>query len=85
MLKRPPSRLRCELARVADMLASLIASRITHNAGVTVNALAMLTEFSRAASLTVTLQQFHMRTPASLALTLIWDAPLPTVTVPVDI
>ena len=85
MLKRPPSRLRCELARVADMLASFVANWVTHNAGVTVNALAMLTEFSRAASLTVTLQQFHMRTPASLALTLIWDAPLPTVTVPVDI
>ena len=85
VLKRPPSRLRCELASVADMLASFVANWVTHNAGVTVNALAMLTEFSRAASLTVTLQQFPMRTPVSLALTLTWDAPLPTVTVPVDI
>ena len=56
VLKRPPSWLRCELASVADMLASFVANWVTHNAGVTVNALAMLTEFSRAASLTVTLQ-----------------------------
>jgi len=85
VLKRPAIWLNSKLARVADMLASLIANRITHNAGVTVNALAMLTEFFRTASLTVTLQQFPMRTPVSLALTLTWDAPLPTVTVPVDI
>ena len=85
VLIRPASWLHSKLPCVADMLASLVASRVTNITGVTVNALAMLTEFSRAASLTVTLQQFPMRTPFSLALTLTWDAPLPTVTVPVDI
>ena len=85
VLKGPSIWLHSELSCVADMLASIVASRVTNNASVTVNALAMLTEFSRTASLTVTLQQFPMRTPFSLALTLTWDAPLPTVTVPVDI
>ena len=56
VLKRPPSWLHSKLASVADMLASLVTSRVTNITGVTVNALAMLTEFSRAASLTVTLQ-----------------------------
>ena len=53
VLKRPPSRLRCELASVADMLASLVTSRVTNNAGVATLTLAMLTEFVWTAELAI--------------------------------
>ncbi len=77
------TRERSEYACVSHCQLDHIQRR--YDVGMTVNALAMLTEFFRTASLTVTLQQFPMRTHVSLALTLTWDAPLPTVTVPVDI
>ena len=54
VLKRPPSWLRCELASVADMLASLVTSRVTNITGVATLALAMLTEFVWTAELAIT-------------------------------
>ena len=47
VLKRPPSRLRCELASVADMLASLVASWIAYFTGVAVCAMSMHAELFR--------------------------------------
>ena len=54
VLKGPAIWLNSELASVADMLASLVASRVTNITGVATLALAMLTEFVWAAELTIT-------------------------------
>ena len=82
VLKGPSIWLHSELASVADMLASLVASRVTNNASVTNLAFVMLTEFVWRARLAITLSS-PMRALIHLAPTLTDDAALATVTVPV--
>ena len=53
MIKGPSIWLHRELASVADMLASLVASRVTNNASVTNLAFVMLTEFVWRAELAI--------------------------------
>ena len=83
VLIRPASWLHSKLPCVADMLASLVTSRVTNITGVTVNALAMLTEFVWTAELAITAFA-PMLALTHLAPVLTYDAALVTVAVPVD-
>ena len=69
MLKGPSSWLHNKLASVADMLASLVASWITNNAGVVTLTLAMLAEFVWRAELTDLLSTSVGALPRSSRLT----------------